>query len=157
MAGSTSAQNKHPRLAVRAIILREGKLLLVNAWPGGRSDLLCAPGGGVERGASLPDNLAREVWEETGLGVTVGAPCLVNEFHDPKSGFHQVEIFFRCDVIGSSDIAAGWQDPEEIVSEHYWLTEAEAAERRIKPAALPGVAFGRGTGISYDPLERVVF
>jgi 8-oxo-dGTP diphosphatase len=46
-----------PRLAVRGILLIEDRLLLVNAYSGQRSDLLCAPGGGVEPHASLPDNL----------------------------------------------------------------------------------------------------
>ena len=68
---------KPPRLAVRAIILHENRLLLVNAWPDGKSDLMCAPGGGVESGASLPDNLVREVYEETGLRVAVGHVLLL--------------------------------------------------------------------------------
>ena len=71
---------KSPRLAARALILQDNALLLVNAFPDGRSDLWCAPGGGVETGASLHDNLMREVYEETGLQVAVGAPALVNEF-----------------------------------------------------------------------------
>ena len=44
-----------PRLAVRAVLVHEGRLLLVNAYPDGKSDLMCAPGGGVERGSALPD------------------------------------------------------------------------------------------------------
>ena len=76
--------SKRPtRIATRALILHEDRLLLVNAYPGARSDLWCAPGGGVESGTSLPVNLAREVHEETGLSVTVGLPALINEFHDP--------------------------------------------------------------------------
>ena len=58
---------KSPRVAVRGIILHENRLLLVNAYPGDESDLWCAPGGGAEPGQSLPDNLVREVAEETGL------------------------------------------------------------------------------------------
>ncbi|MEO0915252.1 MAG: NUDIX domain-containing protein, partial [Pseudomonadota bacterium] len=57
---------KSPRLAVRAIIVENGRLLLVNAYGGGKSNLLCAPGGGVDPGASLPANLAREVMEARG-------------------------------------------------------------------------------------------
>ncbi|MGA0826319.1 MAG: NUDIX domain-containing protein, partial [Gemmobacter sp.] len=87
-----------PRIAARAIILHEGRLLLVNAWPGGRSDLWCAPGGGVERGQSLPETLMREVAEETGLRIAVEEPALVNEFHDPARGFHQIEVFFRARI-----------------------------------------------------------
>ncbi|HID07572.1 MAG TPA: NUDIX domain-containing protein, partial [Armatimonadetes bacterium] len=62
-----------PRLAVRAIILIENQLLLVNAFASHPDFLWCLPGGGVESGASLPDNLKREVLEETGLTVAVGA------------------------------------------------------------------------------------
>jgi 8-oxo-dGTP diphosphatase len=106
---------KTPRLAVRALILQQDRLLLVNAYPGGLSDLWCAPGGGVNPGTSMPENLMREVMEETGLTITVGAPALVNEFHDPKSGFHQVDIFFRCTIIAGA-IDGAWQDPEGVVT-----------------------------------------
>jgi 8-oxo-dGTP pyrophosphatase MutT (NUDIX family) len=147
---------KSPRVAVRAIILHQGRLLLVNAWPGGRSTLLCAPGGGVEPGASMPDNLAREVYEETGLQIEVGEPCLVNEFHDPKSGFHQVEVFFRCTLLGSGDVDADWKDPEDVVTHHVWVTAAEFADQHVKPNALGRIAFDDAPGLSYDPLETIV-
>lgn len=148
--------SKAVRLAARAVIVHEKRLLLVNAWANGRSTLLCAPGGGVEVGASLTENLAREVEEETGLTVKVDAPCLVNEFHDPSSGFHQVEIFFRCSVQGSPVIPQTWQDPERIVDRHVWAGETEASGLHIKPDSLVGVAFARTPQISYDPLERIV-
>ena len=64
-----------PRLAVRALILLDQKLLLVNAWPDDESDLWCAPGGGVDKHSSLPNNLIREVHEETGLTHTRRRPC----------------------------------------------------------------------------------
>ena len=147
---------KSPRLAVRGIIIRDGKMLLVNAWPNGRSALMCAPGGGVEPGSSLPDNLAREIHEETGLRVTVGAPCLINEFHDPKSGFHQVEIFFRCRLEGDHRIDPDWQDPERIVSHHVWANRTEALALMLKPDSLIDVAFGSENTTSYDALEPIV-
>ncbi|WP_299738198.1 NUDIX hydrolase [uncultured Roseobacter sp.] len=144
------------RLAARAVIVHDARLLLVNAWPKGRSTLLCAPGGGVEPGASLPDNLAREVHEETGLRVDVMAPCLVNEFHDPRSGFHQVEVFFRCTIIGGSRISADWQDPENIVTHHIWATQEDMAGLHFKPSSLAQVAFADADALSYDPLETIV-
>ena len=147
--------NTIPRLAVRAVILHEGRLLLVNAYPDGQSDLMCAPGGGVELGASLPDNLIREVFEETGLQIEVGVPCLVNEFHDPTRGFHQVDVYFHCQVIGSPQIDADWQDLERIVTDRRWVTRDQMTDLRVKPDALIDVAFG-GAGITYDPLELIV-
>ena len=142
------------RLAVRAVILREGRLLIVNAWPS-RTHLWCCPGGGAEDHASLPDNLAREVHEETGLSVTVGAPCLVNEFHDPDR-FHQAEVFFRCEAAGET--SDDWEDPERVVVAHRWVDEAEARrmveEKALRPATLPDVAWGSGFG--YDALEPIL-
>ena len=147
---------KSPRLAVRAVVLHEGRLLLVNADADGQSDLLCAPGGGVETGASLPDNLRREMFEETGLPIEVGAPCLVNEFHDPDGSFHQVDIYFHCQLIGSPQIDPAWQDSENIVSQWHWVTQAELARLPHKPDSLGQVAFAPAGQATYDPLEPIV-
>lgn len=141
------------RLAVRAVIVEEGRLLLVNAFPGKESALWCAPGGGVEKHSSLADNLVREVYEETGLTIAVGPPCLVNEFHNPASGFHQVETFFRCRVEGGV-LRDDWKDPEAVVNRRRFFTEEELAGIHLKPDSLPQVAFQRGFG--YDPLEELV-
>lgn len=148
---------KTPRLAVRAVLVHEGRILLVNAWPAGRSRLLCAPGGGVEPGASLPENLTREVYEETGLNVEVGLPCLINEFHDPRSGFHQVEVFFHCHLRGSATVDPNWQDKEDIVSEHVWASPEDFAHLLVKPDSLRDLAFSARDGLSYDALEKILF
>ncbi|RBI72667.1 NUDIX hydrolase [Roseovarius sp. TE539] len=143
------------RIAARAVILDQGRLLLVNAFPGPQSDLWCAPGGGAEPGVSLPCNLQREVHEETGLDIAVGAPCLVNEFHEPATGFHQVEVFFRCSVTGGM-LSDDWRDPESIVTRRRFFDRAEMAGLRFKPDSLPMVAFNGGGGPVYDPLETLV-
>jgi ADP-ribose pyrophosphatase YjhB (NUDIX family) len=142
-----------PRLAVRALILHRDRLLLVNAWGGGVSDLWTAPGGGVERGASLPDNLQREVFEETGLEISVGTPCLVNEFHDPAGSFHQVDIYFRATILrGTLDDA--WQDPEGVVTTRRFFSRSELPGIRLKPDTLARVAWD--DTVCYDPLEPIV-
>lgn len=143
------------RLAVRGIILHQDRLLLVNAWPGGKSDLLCAPGGGVENGHSLPDNLRREIHEETGLIVSVGPPVLVNEFHDPDGDFHQVDIYFRCSL-AEALLPEGWKDPEGVVTERHWVTRAEMASLRVKPDSLADVAWSHFETAAYDPLEPIL-
>ncbi len=142
------------RLATRAIILQENRLLLVNAFPDGESDLWCAPGGGAEMGSSLPDNLIREVHEETGLTVAVGAPCLINEFHNPEDEFHQVDIFFRCQVT-AGQLRDDWRDPEAVVSHRRFVTRDELAGLRFKPDSLADIAFS--DGFRYDPLERLIW
>lgn len=145
-----------PRLAARALILHEDRLLLVNAYPGARLDLWCAPGGGCEDGQSLPENLAREVHEETGLTIAVGPPVLVNEFHDPDTGFHQIDLFFRC-TLATGDLDAAWVDPEGVVTERQFFSRAELASGRVrfKPDSLPDAAWGTSAAL-YDPLEVIL-
>lgn len=142
------------RLAVRALILKDDRLLLVNAYPGGQSDLWCAPGGGADPHVSLPENLAREVREETGLAIEVGDPALVNEFHDPDRGFHQVDVYFRCRIVAGA-LQPGWRDPEGIVDRRRFFSRAEMAGIRYKPDSLPDVAWSSRT-VPYDALEHIV-
>jgi len=146
--------NSH-RIAARAVIVKDGRLLLVNAYPGGQSDLWCAPGGGAEMHSSLPDNLAREVHEETGLRVEVGAPCLVNEFHNPDDKFHQIEIFFRCQITAGC-LSDDWQDPEAVVTQRRFFSRSELDAIRLRPLSLVKVAFDPARAPLYDPLERIV-
>lgn len=143
------------RLAVRGLLMHENRLLLVNAWPGGASDLLCAPGGGVEPHASLPDNLIREMKEETGLDVAVGAQVLVNEFHDPGGGFHQVDIYFRV-TARHTVLDPAWTDPEGVVTERRFVARDELAGLRVKPSSLAAVAWGDPGAPGYDPLEPIL-
>ena len=145
-----------PRLAARALILHQDRLLLVNAYPGARLGLWCAPGGGCEAGQSLPENLAREVMEETGLQITVGPPALVNEFHDPDTGFHQIDLFFRCTITGGT-LTDSWTDPEGVVTDRRFFTRAELASGtiRFKPDSLPAIAWGSANA-HYDALEVIL-
>lgn len=147
--------HRTPRLAVRALILHEDRLLLVNAYAGRRSDLWCAPGGGAQPGTSLPDNLIREIHEECGLTVSVGEPVLINEFHDPASGFHQADVYFRCTIVGGT-LSDAWRDPERVVHSRRFFSREELASGavRFKPDSLPAAAWG-GTML-YDPLEPIV-
>ncbi len=145
-------QAASPRIAVRALILQDDRLLLVNAWANAKSDLWCAPGGGVHSGSSLPANLIREVHEETGLTIAVGTPALVNEFHHPPSGFHQVEVFFRCRITAGT-LSDNWRDPERVVTQRRFFSreELQSGFYRFKPGSVATAAWGDGT--IYDPLE----
>ncbi|SLN72249.1 NUDIX domain-containing protein [Roseisalinus antarcticus] len=142
------------RLAVRAVLLRSDRLLLVNAYRG-RQDIWCAPGGGAEPHSPLPENLVREVHEETGLEIAVGRPCLVNEFHDPERDFHQVDIYFRCALL-AGDPDGAWTDTEGIVTHRRWVTRSEMSALRVKPDMLAEVAWSPDAPTAYDPLEPIL-
>jgi len=146
--------SKPPRLAVRAVLMHQNRLLLVNAWRG-RDDLWCAPGGGVDPHASLPENLNREIMEETGLHVEIGDVCLVNEFNDVERDFHQVDVYFRCTLI-SGTLTDTWQDPEGIVTHRKWVTRDEIARLQVKPDSLAAVAWRDAGAPNYDPLEPII-
>jgi 8-oxo-dGTP diphosphatase len=156
-AETMSPSIQSPRLAARAIIIHNDRLLLVNAYPKHHLGLWCAPGGGVERGSSIPDNLIREVFEETGLTITVGELALINEFHDPKSGFHQVDLIFRCTLV-KGQIDPDWKDIAGVVSKRKWASAAEMTRLVVKPSTLSDVAFAKAgaNAALYDPLEVIL-
>lgn len=142
-----------PRLAVRAAILRHDRLLMVNAYRHAQPDLWCLPGGGVEPGQSLPRNLMREVAEETGLRIVVGPPILVNEFHDPRGDFHQVEIVFRGSIADQATPIT-LADPEGVVDRFCWASRARLARLPHKPDLLARAVWG-DEAACYDPLEPI--
>lgn len=143
-----------PRIAARGILLHENRLLLVNAYRG-RTDLWCAPGGGVNIHESLPDAITREMQEECGLTVAVHTACLVNEFHDPNGDFHQIDIYFRCTLL-AGDPTGDWTDPEGIVTHRRWTSRGDMAGLRVKPDSLAAVAWSDPDHPTYDPLEPIL-
>jgi 8-oxo-dGTP diphosphatase len=96
------------------------------------------------------------VMEETGLSIEVGPPVLVNEFHDPETGFHQVDLFFRCTLVGG-DLDDTWEDPEGVVTDRRFFSRVELASGQVsfKPDSLPDVAWGNQAA-HYDPLEVIL-
>ncbi|MCA8882575.1 MAG: NUDIX domain-containing protein [Rhodobacteraceae bacterium] len=130
-----------PRLAVRAVLVHRDALLLVNAFPDGKSDLWCTPGGGVEAGESLTANLHREVFEETGLRIRIGGLCHVSEFQNAATGFHQVEMFFHAEA-DTVPASFDWQDPTGVVTARRFFRQGDLQGVRFKPDILPELAFG---------------
>lgn len=82
------------------------------------------PGGQVEEGESLTEALVREVFEETGLTVSVGA--LVGVYSNVKS--HIVMFDFLCHLIGG-DLRTS---AESLAVE--WVPHEAALTRIIRPA-----------------------
>jgi len=67
------ASPPRPEVAVGAIVVEEGRLLLVRRGRGPAVGQWSVPGGRVEPGETLALAVEREVAEETGLEVTCGA------------------------------------------------------------------------------------
>jgi 8-oxo-dGTP diphosphatase len=97
------------RVRVCGICTRGDSLLLVRHRGIGPEGIFWAPpGGGVEFGVSVEDNLIREIREETGYIVQPGELLFVHEFLDPP--LHAVELFFRITITGGTPVTG--TDPE---------------------------------------------
>lgn len=86
----------------RVLLLRESDKHVTNTTAGRYS----CPGGRIEPGESFIDGLRREVREETGLEIEVGAPLFVGEWRPIILGVpHQiVGIFLACKVTGKATV-----------------------------------------------------
>lgn len=92
--GDSAARAPEPRIRVAALLLLDGKVVLVRHRHGDRTYHLL-PGGGVEAGETLHDALAREVAEETGVRITPGELLFVSDAVDPRGHRHVLHITFR--------------------------------------------------------------
>lgn len=134
MADSDSRRYpSRPFLGVGALVFDEDKILLVRRAKPPLVDHWSLPGGIVEVGERLETALAREVFEETGLHVSVGSIATVFEriLNDGQGGceYHYVLVDFYC-ALRSGTIRAG---------------DDSAEARWYKVANLEGLKLTEGT------------
>lgn len=91
-----------------AVIDEEGRLLMVCQQHGER-EIWMLPGGGIERGETALEAAEREVFEETGLRVTVGDLIWHVEEVSPKRGQRFVNYFLAKIIGGNMELGT---DPE---------------------------------------------
>lgn len=115
---------ENPFIGVGAVIVRNGRVLLIRR---GQPPLLgewSLPGGVLECGETLREATIREAQEETGLTVEVGEMLGVYEriirSEDARVRYHYVLIDFLCRAVsgelkaGSDASEAGWFSREEL-------------------------------------------
>ena len=109
-----------PILGVGALVFDEGHVLLIERGKPPLAGYWSLPGGVVETGERLEEALSREVFEETGLRVSVDSIATVFERIMPDAAgvceYHYVLIDFYCTVLGGElrpgddSKAAAWRD-----------------------------------------------
>ncbi len=124
-----------PYVGVGAVIVQDGKVLLVKRKHEPLAGQWSLPGGAVEVGETLEACLTREMLEETGLEVRVGPVIEVLDriTHDDEGRvlYHFVLVDYLCWPTGGaltadSDVAeAVFADPDDLVP--YRLTDTATA------------------------------
>ena len=97
-----SAGGVHPKVGVGAVLIHEGKVLLIRRGKDPLRGRWVVPGGTVEAGETLEQALAREVLEETGLVVRPGEVMLVFDRilrQGERLDYHYVIVDYLCDYV----------------------------------------------------------
>lgn len=93
------------RVAVRAIIYKDGKVLAVrhkDISSGSVSTYWATPGGGLDDGEDIKSGLRREMIEETGIEPVIGKLLLVQQFNDGEK--EQLEFFFHVENVEAYEV-----------------------------------------------------
>jgi ADP-ribose pyrophosphatase len=113
-----------PKAAVGAVVIEEGRVLLVKRKYPPKKGKWAIPGGSVNLGETLQAAAEREIKEETGLTIEAREPVytfdLIERDPEGKILFHYVIVDLRAkyvsgDLHPADDVSdAGWFSPEEI-------------------------------------------
>lgn len=134
-------RKKAPKVGVQALIVRDGKLLVVvKQYSEGTAYIL--PGGGQEHGETLSDAVRRECEEEIGVSVEVEKLLFVRKYiganhqHAVEDGdIHIVNIIFACRVPEDYHGEVGASPDADQVGVT-WLPLDELSQYRFFPASL---------------------
>ena len=119
-----NAYPETPKVGVGAIVLHDGKILLVKRGIAPGKGLWAIPGGTLHLGETLKECAARELLEETGITAAIG-DCiyvfdLIERDEAGKIRFHFIVVDFAAlyvsgEARGADDAdEAGWFAPEEL-------------------------------------------
>jgi 8-oxo-dGTP diphosphatase len=140
------------RTSARALVLRDGALLVVR-YRDARGEWFTVPGGGQRHRESLEEAVAREFAEETGARVRVGPLRYVREVMEgPHTlrlppGFHQIELYFACELESEIEDGAACSDPDTHQVCVEWRTIEELRALAFFPQTLlEALARGREFG-----------
>ena len=130
------------RTSAKALIIRDGKVLAVRLRDG-EEVFHIMPGGGQRAGETLPDAVAREVAEETGVRVRAGDLAFVIEGTEGEA-FHRVDLVFQCEYLGKIENAELLGDTHQVGCD--WLDIATLNRSTLYPSRLRRAIMNRYEG-----------
>ena len=114
---------ENPQVAVGAIVIKDGRVLLVKRGQPPSEGLWAVPGGRVELGETLKEAVEREIIEETGLTICAGDPIytfdVIERDDSGRIRFHYVIVDLMADYL------SGKLNPSDDASEARWVTPEE--------------------------------
>ena len=134
-------KKKKLRNSVKAVIIQDGKLLVLRK-KNGNGAYTVLPGGGQKKSETLHQALTREVFEEICAKVKIGNLIHIREYFSEKHGFaledreiHQVEFFFKCKLLEDYHPKNGhFPDPHQ--KEVVWVGLDQLDEANFYPVTL---------------------
>lgn len=111
------------RISAGAIVIEQGRILLVRHRKEGSYDFWVAPGGGVIDTEDIFQAAKREVKEETGLEVAPLRPIYLEEFHQPT--IRHIKTWILCELTGGALSIEADEAIREHIVEARFFTEDE--------------------------------
>ncbi len=113
-----------PVVGIGAVVIHEGRVLLVRRGVAPSRGLWAVPGGALELGETLQQGAEREILEETGVAIRAREPVYAFDFFerdgDGRIRFHFVIVDVAADYIGGDAkgaddaLEARWLAPEDL-------------------------------------------
>jgi 8-oxo-dGTP diphosphatase len=149
---------KKPKSGVKAVIIRDGKLLAVKKRASGKT-FYSFPGGKQEIGETLVQAVTREFLEEAGQEIEVEELLFVREFiarNHPEvagNGSHTVDHLFLCRLKNPTATITEGEKPDKGQIGFEWLNVADLEKQHFFPRQLVGclqqIAQGKHPGKFY--------
>jgi len=117
------------RVAVRALVVENNKILLVKECDGG--DWWAIPGGGVDYGETFDSSLIREIEEELGVAkefIDTGFEIIHHSIGKIVNGVPRMNVYFKVSL--HKDKITKTADVEL----YQWFTEKEFLEIDLNPS-----------------------
>jgi 8-oxo-dGTP diphosphatase len=123
-----------PRVAVGAVVFKDGKILLIRRAKPPAQGLWAIPGGSVNLGETLQQAAERETLEETGITILANKPVftfdLIEKDENDRIRFHYVIVDLLADYI--SGIPMAGDDADEVG----WVFSRDLKSLDVNPRTL---------------------